>query len=57
MSRKKRRNRAEGVSATETVYPLPVIATVKLNEVMPVLIVDETVRVRIALTEAPADKL
>jgi hypothetical protein len=38
-------------------YPVPVMATLKLNDVMLELIEDETVKVKVALTEAPVARL
>jgi hypothetical protein len=42
---------------SQLVYPVPVMATLKLKEVMLVLIEDETVSVKVALTDAPAARL
>jgi hypothetical protein len=43
--------------APELVYPVPVMATLKLNDVTLELIEEDTVSVRVALADAPAARL
>ena len=45
------------IASLEAVYPVPVMATLKLNVVMLELIEDETASVKVALTDAPAARL